>query len=224
MQALGPTFYVNLAFFSLAHVAVLLVANLPMMLIYRAKHPFFEQFRSEPNQPFPWEEDSQRWVSLRRRNLVLLFVNILLLAPFMAVLTVPDIKHPPYRYDLESWPSLWEMAGQIILFSFIEDFCFYWSHRTLHTSWCYRHVHKRHHEYRQPVMLGSEFAHPLEYLFGNLLPFTAGPLLLDTRMHAVTFLVWSIYRVSESADAHCGYEFPWSPFRLIPFSGRPPLT
>ena len=32
-------------------------------------------------------------------------------------------------------------------------------------------------------------------------------------------MVWIIYRIFESADAHSGYEFPWSPYRLVPFSG-----
>ena len=29
---------------------------------------------------------------------------------------------------------------------------------------------------------------------------------------------WLLVRLGESVDAHSGYEFPWSPFRLIPFS------
>lgn len=45
-----------------------------------------------------------------------------------------------------------------------------------------------------------------------------GVLLLDTRIHLVTTLVWTVYRVSESHDAHSGYDWPWSPFRLVPFS------
>lgn len=35
----------------------------------------------------------------------------------------------------------------------------------------------------------------------------------------MTSNMWGLYRVCESGDAHSGYEFPWSPFRLIPFSG-----
>ena len=26
-------------------------------------------------------------------------------------------------------------------------------------------------------------------------------------------------RVMETVDGHCGYEFSWSPYRLLPFSG-----
>jgi sterol desaturase/sphingolipid hydroxylase (fatty acid hydroxylase superfamily) len=28
-----------------------------------------------------------------------------------------------------------------------------------------------------------------------------------------------VYRTLETMDGHCGYEFPWSPFRVMPFSG-----
>jgi len=31
--------------------------------------------------------------------------------------------------------------------------------------------------------------------------------------------MWNIIRITETLDGHCGYEFSWSPFRLLPFSG-----
>lgn len=31
--------------------------------------------------------------------------------------------------------------------------------------------------------------------------------------------MWIIMRVGESLDSHCGYEFSWSPYRLLPLSG-----
>ena len=37
-------------------------------------------------------------------------------------------------------------------------------------------------------------------------------------MHVFTQGCWLIARFCESYDAHSGFEFPWSPFRLIPFS------
>ena len=37
-------------------------------------------------------------------------------------------------------------------------------------------------------------------------------------MHIISYSMWSIWRLGESIDAHSGYEFSWSPYRLIPFS------
>lgn len=51
-----------------------------------------------------------------------------------------------------------------------------------------------------------------------MLPSAVGHTLLGSRMHYFTYLIWILVRVAESMDGHSGYEFPWSPFRLIPFS------
>lgn len=31
--------------------------------------------------------------------------------------------------------------------------------------------------------------------------------------------MWYAIRLTETVDGHCGYEFSWSPFRLLPLSG-----
>lgn len=59
--SLGHPFYVDLTLFLAVHISALVGINLTMFCIYRAKHPFFEQYRSEPERQFPWEEDSQKW-------------------------------------------------------------------------------------------------------------------------------------------------------------------
>lgn len=41
--------------------------------------------------------------------------------------------------------------------------------------------------------------------------------LLGSSMHASTLMTLLVIRVFETHDGHSGYEFPWSPFRLIPF-------
>lgn len=38
-------------------------------------------------------------------------------------------------------------------------------------------------------------------------------------MHLYTLGFWYIIRTFETIDGHCGYEFSWSPYRLLPFSG-----
>jgi len=34
-----------------------------------------------------------------------------------------------------------------------------------------------------------------------------------------TILIWFTLRVTETTEGHSGYEFSWSPFRLLPLSG-----
>lgn len=108
-----------------------------------------------------------------------------------------------------------------------EDFAFYWIHRAVHTPFFYKHIHKRHHEFKVPIGMSSIYAHPLEYIFGNLVPYVAVFKLLGSRTHIATFFIWyfscfnfrTILRNFETVDGHSGYEFSFSPFRLIPLSG-----
>jgi len=39
------------------------------------------------------------------------------------------------------------------------------------------------------------------------------------RAHVYTWWLWICFRVAETVDGHCGYNFPWSPYRVIPMSG-----
>jgi methylsterol monooxygenase/4-alpha-methyl-delta7-sterol-4alpha-methyl oxidase len=69
------------------------------------------------------------------------------------------------------------------------------------------------------VSIAAEFSHPLEFIFANLIPTAIGPALLGANMHLVTVFAWYAVRVGETLDGHCGYDFSFSPYRLIPFSG-----
>ena len=161
MLSLASPFNVAMGSVLSVQVLITLMSNLAMLCVYKAKLAFFEQYRAEPDQPFPWEEkDPARWRSLLRRNLVLITFNTLVLPPAVTLLTAPD-DTVPVRMDLGSWPSSFEIIWQMAFCSLCEDFAFYWTHRLLHTRCCYKHIHKRHHEYTQPVSLGAEMTHPV---------------------------------------------------------------
>jgi sterol desaturase/sphingolipid hydroxylase (fatty acid hydroxylase superfamily) len=82
----------------------------------------------------------------------------------------------------------------------------------------YPYIHKIHHSFIDPVAIGAEYAHPIEFLLGNVFPVNFGPLLLNKHIHFYTVMCWIFFRLGETLDCHSGYEFPWSPYRLIPFS------
>jgi sterol desaturase/sphingolipid hydroxylase (fatty acid hydroxylase superfamily) len=54
---------------------------------------------------------------------------------------------------------------------------------------------------------------------GSLFSSNVGPMILGSKVHLVSYLLWIVFRVSQSIDGHCGYEFSWSPFRVFPLSG-----
>ena len=75
-----------------------------------------------------------------------------------------------------------------------------------------------HHEHKTTIAITGIYAHPIEFLFGNIFPTIAGPLILGKHCHLTTLWIWSFLRTLESTEGHSGYEFSWSIFRLIPFA------
>ena len=124
-----------------------------------------------------------------------------------------------HAMSVEELPSALTLALTISFFMLVEDFGFYWTHRMLHHKRIYPHIHKMHHTHKTTVGIAGEYAHPVEYIFSNMLPTSLGPALLATNTHLFTVFVWYIIRFSENLDGHSGYDFSWSPFRLLPFSG-----
>ena len=124
----------------------------------------------------------------------------------------------PFDFSLAGLPSSVKIVGQIFFCMMIEDMTFHCSHRLLHLRAIYPFIHKIHHEHKVTIGLATSHAHPVEFIFGNLLPVAVGPLILGTRMHFVTAFTWYMLRIYESIDGHSGYEFSWSPFRILPFA------
>lgn len=79
-------------------------------------------------------------------------------------------------------------------------------------------MHKVHHHHIHTLFYSSVSTHPVEYLFGNVLPILYGPMILGRHIHIVTMLGWVAWRLGETQDGHSGYEFSWSPYRVLPYS------
>ena len=101
-----------------------------------------------------------------------------------------------------------------------EDAYYYFVHRLLHHPKLYPYVHKLHHQYNLNVAIATEYIHPLDYAFLTFVSISIGPTLLGQKMHFYTFILYHLYRTVEGIDAHLGYEFPWSPVRIIPLVSK----
>lgn len=206
-------------FFSsyITHEATFILVNFIMWIIYNLEWSFFERYKVL-DRPWPWKENPEKWRKMIKKTILVLFVNQVLIVPVLGInYYLKNVS--PYRTDYESFPSSFEIIWQTVIFMLVEDFFFYWSHRFLHWDKIYPYFHKIHHQYVYSVSIASEYAHPVDYVFSSVLPSNIGPLVLGKRVHLATFLLWVVLRVAETTDGHSGYEFSWSPFRLLPMSG-----
>ena len=123
----------------------------------------------------------------------------------------------PYSFDPKDIPDSLTLFLQCLFCMLMEDIVFHISHRFLHWKVIYPYIHKLHHSYTTTVGIAAEYSHPIEYILGNVLASSMGVIILDRHVHITTSIVWGLIRIFETTDGHCGYEFSWSPFRLLPF-------
>jgi 4-alpha-methyl-delta7-sterol-4alpha-methyl oxidase len=190
----------------LVHTGLYISLN-AFLLLARSRR-WFAQYLIQPDklhQPHP---------NLVRECLTLLFFNHFVTQIPTLYFLYPVFKAFGMRCDLPL-PSIQEILSHFVIFLIINDTGFYWAHRTLHHEWFYKRIHAKHHRFTTSIGLASEFAHPVEQIIANQLPSILGALLLGS--HVFTFWLWLTLRIIETIDAHSGYDFPLSPFSLLPF-------
>lgn len=170
---------------------------------------WFEDCKIQPDRAVDRSLIGKLWIHSILSHFI--FMPLLLwfgLYPLMKLFTADDT-------DALAVPtSSMNMLQHLFICILLEDTLFYWFHRMLHHPALYKHVHKKHHEFK--VMTGysmaSEYTHFVETLLGNIVPVVAGPLVTQCGLY--TLCVWVILRMFKTCDAHSGYSFLWSPFGL----------
>lgn len=200
------------------NASIVLITNVVMWAIYHIELPFFERYKIT-NDPWPWVENRKEWNKLVKKSILLVGFNNLVSLPLaLLAIIVANGYEVKMSFAMEDLPD-WKTLMMTIAFCMLcEDFAFHFTHRFLHWRKIYPYIHKIHHTYVTSIGIAAEYSHPIEFIFGNLFPSGVGALILGYNMHFATFLLWGLVRLGETLDGHCGYEFSWSPYRLIPFS------
>lgn len=121
---------------------------------------------------------------------------------------------PPVELP-EAAPTLPEFVAGVIGNLLLFDFQYYIWHRLHHRiRWLYVTFHAIHHKYSAPFALATQCLGGWELLTVGFWT-TLNPILL--KCHLLTTWAFMVVHVYVSVEDHCGYDFPWSSSRIIPF-------
>jgi len=191
----------------LVPVGTFWIFNTFLALLYHFEFKFFEKYRIQ-KKAFPSKEQ------IRKATIYGFFLHCTQIG--VGVFSYLNYKRTGGP-EIAILPDWWIVVRDVLISMIIEDSLFYWTHRICHHHLIYKHIHKQHHEFKSNIGVCSVYAHPGETFFTTYSPTLAGPTLL--RSHIFTLMIWLFIRITETIDAHSGYEFPWSPYKLIPFQG-----
>ena len=143
-------------------------------------------------------------------------LNLFIVLP---ILFIPgwilDVKIPAAT-DF-NYPTEIKFLAQMLFCITIEDLSFYFTHSTFHHPYLYSRIHKYHHENKVTVSSSVIHSHPIEFIFGQVVPQLVGSILWGKRIHYTSYLGFNILGIAKTLDDHCGYNFSWSMWRFIPF-------
>jgi len=139
---------------------------------------------------------------------LVLFNQFFVMLP-ITLLFAPFVKqqYPLQRTSLEFLPTWRTLFLHLAICIIVEEILFYYSHRLLHYGIFYTQIHKIHHQFKAPIGIASEYAHPIEMVISNMLPIIIGPHVCQC--HILVSWLWFAIGVIGTIGHHSGYLFPW---------------
>ncbi|MEM7038998.1 MAG: sterol desaturase family protein [Bacteroidota bacterium] len=137
----------------------------------------------------------------RRLPLILINMSLVLILSFSGFYFTQDF------YIMWEFPPIWLMLVQIATVILVDDFYFYFYHRTLHENkYLLKTIHKRHHTASKPFPMDYMYVHPLEWMLGTIgvVLGVSTVFLIFGEMHAWTFWTYICIRNFHEMHIHSG--------------------
>ena len=102
--------------------------------------------------------------------------------------TIPFFIYIDYIYE----PRPFSIIGSILsitITNYGSNIAFYWAHRYSHINKDLYEYHKIHHEFNEPIGIRAAYSHPIDFIFGNFIPFAIVPILLKTNTLILLYLI-----------------------------------
>jgi sterol desaturase/sphingolipid hydroxylase (fatty acid hydroxylase superfamily) len=90
-----------------------------------------------------------------------------------------------------------------LVHAIVIDVWFYSTHKILHWPGIYKAIHKLHHTYHAPTAVCCMYAHPLEFIVGNVFGVILGPALTNAHPYECAF--WMCFSLVSTCGSHSGY-------------------
>lgn len=123
---------------------------------------------------------------------ILFFTHITIYFPFY-ILT-----------DLEN-PNKYGFLVNLFFTLSLSEIMFYTIHKTFHSKFLYKY-HKIHHEYVETNGISALYTDPIDYVFGNVLPFTFCIVFLNPPLYYIYTMIF-LFLSNSIVLAHSNYTF-----------------
>ena len=92
----------------------------------------------------------------------------------------------------------------LILNIYLPNPLFYFTHRYFHSNKTLYKYHQVHHEFKAPIGMASAYTHPIDFVFGNMVPLGLPLILLQCDAYTIIILV-VLGSYSTVVDEHSNY-------------------